>query len=89
MASITTKVEVCDVCRDIERPVRHFRLAPDSGRLRTLALCSEHSEPLDALVLTLNLWTGRGRPSKQVTMEQIEVVKRRGRPRKAVAAATN
>lgn len=78
MAAITQRIEVCDVCKDIERPVTHYRLAPEGGRLRKLALCEEHGLPLTTLVSELHLWTGPARrSSRQVTMEQIEVVKKR------------
>lgn len=79
MAAITQRIEVCDVCKDIERPVRHYRLAPEGGRLRKLALCEEHEAPLAVMVSELKLWTGNRRSSRQVTMEQIEEVKKRQR----------
>lgn len=88
MVAITQRVEVCDVCRKIDRPVRHFRVAPEGGRLRKVALCEEHSEPIFSLVAQLKLWAeAPRRSSRQVTMDQIEEVKkvqkRASRARKA------
>lgn len=88
MAAITQRIEVCDVCKNIERPVTHYRLAPEGGRLRKLALCEEHMQPLTSLISVLNLWTGPSRRnSRQVTMEQIEVVKKRQSRRPAAKKA--
>lgn len=87
MVAITQRVEVCDICRKIDRPVKHFRIAPEGGRLRKLALCDEHSEPIFQLVDQLKLWTEAGkRSSRQVTMEEIEQVKKtrkRAAPKKS------
>lgn len=90
MVAITQRVEVCDICRDVNRPVKHFRLAPESGRLRKLALCDEHSEPIKGLVEALSLWSEGSRRSRQVTMEQIEQVKKtQKRAAKKTAAKTS
>ena len=78
MARISQIIEVCDVCGAVDKPVTHYRLAPDGGRLRKLALCEDHDTHLRELVKTLSLWS-TGRSSRQVTMEQIEEVKKRQR----------
>lgn len=43
-------LEVCDVCHDRERSIVHYRVAVDGDRLRTFALCEEHSAPIRELV---------------------------------------
>lgn len=83
MAAITQRIEVCDVCKEIDRPIKHYRLAPEGGRLRTLALCEEHRNPVELLISSVALWTGSRRSSRQVTMEQIEEVKKRRSTKKS------
>lgn len=93
MATVTRKIEVCDVCRELDRPVvDHVRMAREGGRLRTYAFCGPDLKAveklLDAIAATAPQSLGKRGGSKQVTMEQIGEIKaaRRGRPRKTAAA---
>lgn len=94
MATVTRKIEVCDACRDVNKPVaEHVRMARDGGRLRTYAFCEGDLRPiqkiLDAIAAAAPDSLGKRGGSKQVTMEQIGEIKaaRRGRPRKTAAKA--
>ena len=78
MATITRHIVVCDVCRDIERPVTVFRAAWASGRLRTYALCEEDGAPVRDLLSRMGAGEVPGAPARRrrsVSMEQIEQVK--------------
>lgn len=79
MATITKRIEVCDVCRDMGKTdLTRFRIAIGHGRLRTYALCGGDSKDLRAMLSSLGsgtTGTTPGRPSKMVTMAQIETVK--------------
>jgi hypothetical protein len=66
-------VEVCDVCGDRERAVRVWRFAPPGGRVRTVALCREHEQPL----LSLPDEAPKRPQRKVVPREQVEGKKRR------------
>ena len=88
MAIITRRVEVCDVCRDIDVVVvTRVRMAVGPGRLRTYALCEKDMAPVMDLMKRLGVGvadTPPKRASRQVTMDQIEGVKtQRAHPRKA------
>lgn len=95
MATVTRRIEVCDVCRDVTKEVSaHARIAPEGGRLRTYAFCDRDyrqvASVLEAIAAAdgLEVQSRRGRGSRQVTMEQIEQVKAtRKRGRKAAPAA--
>lgn len=92
MATVTRKIEVCDVCRELDRPIAdRVRIARNGGRLRTYALCAPDLKPverlLEAIAAAAPEALGKRGGSKQVTMEQIgEIKARRGRPRKTAAA---
>ena len=78
MATITKRIVVCDVCRNIEAPVVAFRAAFGAGRLRTYSLCDVHSGPVKDLLSGLGSGaavTSPARASRQVTLGQIETVK--------------
>lgn len=92
MASITRRIEVCDVCRDVDAPIaKHVRLADEGDRLRTVALCQKD---LGLPILDLLRALAKGAPaptpgrggSRKVTLEQIEEIKKtRGRAKKTTA----
>ena len=86
MATITQRLEVCDVCRTVGLSVTRVRVAVGEGRLRSYALCEKDGGPLLRLVSTLTgSDTAVGRPaprSRQVSMDQIEAVKTKRTPRK-------
>lgn len=51
MATITKRIEVCEVCRDISKAdLTRFRIAVGNGRLRTYALCAEDAKELRTLL---------------------------------------
>ena len=84
MATITKRIEVCDVCRDVERPVAHrFRASMDSGKLRTYTLCEIDCAPLMQALASLGA-TAKDAPArrtnKQVTLAEIDKVKLREVP---------
>jgi hypothetical protein len=95
MATVTRRIEVCDVCRDVNKPVvTHARIAEDGGRLRTYAFCQGDYKPLSGVIEAIQRaegekLSGRRGGSKQVTMEQIDQIKtsRRGRKPKAQSAS--
>lgn len=100
MATVTRRIEVCDICREVDNPVvTHVRIAPENGRLRTYAFCAGDYQPVQAVLTAIAKATPAtdGRRSKQVTMEQIEQIKANasttkrgpGRPRKKAAAAAS
>ena len=84
MATITKRIEVCDVCRDVERPITHrFRVSVDSGRLRAFSLCEGDGLPLVQALAALSATAKDApahRPNKQVTLAEIEKVKIREVP---------
>jgi hypothetical protein len=92
MATVTRRIEVCDVCRDVAKPIEErARIAVGDGRLRTYAFCKSDFMPLTRVLTAIAQAApepaGRRGGSKQVTMEDIETVKaQRGRPRKTAAA---
>lgn len=71
MASKTVKIKFCDICGR-EEDVRSYRIAfADRGQMRSLDLCAEHAEPLEALRVAM----GDGKrssikPRQVVTREQ-------------------
>jgi hypothetical protein len=79
VATITKRIEVCDVCRDIERPILHrVRISMDAGKLRAYSLCEGDSLPLTNALAALGTPAAAAAPrraSRQVTLDQIEVVK--------------
>jgi hypothetical protein len=86
MAVITKRIEVCDVCRDVDAVVvTRVRMAVGSGRLRTYALCERDMTPVVDLMKQLGVGAPDMPPrraSKQVSMDQIEGVKvQRAHPR--------
>jgi hypothetical protein len=88
MVVITKRIEVCDVCRDLEAAVvTRLRCALGSGRLHTYALCEKDMAPVVDLMKRLGAGAPDAPPkraSKQVSMDQIEGVKvQRAHPRKA------
>jgi hypothetical protein len=93
MATITRRVEVCDVCRDIDKPVvEHVRIAREGGRLRTYAFCKGDLKPLEGTLTDIMAVAPVTRPrgSKQVTMEQIDQIKAKRatrKPKKATESA--
>jgi len=85
MATITKRIEVCDVCRDVNRPVAHrFRVSVDSGRLRAWSLCEDDGLPLTKALAGLGSTRSSDMPTrrtnKQVTLAEIEKVKTREVP---------
>lgn len=96
MATVTRRIEVCDVCRDVAKPIEErARIAVGEGRLRTYAFCKGDIAPLSRILTAIAQAApepaGRRGGSKQVTMEDIDQIKtqRRGRPRKAAAKAAS
>lgn len=85
MATITRRIVVCDVCRDVEKPVvKKARIALDGARLRTYSFCAEDFQPLGDLMADIGAPADGRRSNRTVTMAQIESIKkaRGGRPRK-------
>jgi hypothetical protein len=88
MVVITKRVEVCDVCRDVNvAVVTRVRMAVGPGRLRTYAFCEKDIASVLDLMRRLDVGADdmpHRRASKQVSMDQIEGVKvQRAKPRKA------
>jgi hypothetical protein len=79
MAVITKRIEVCDICRDVDAVVvTRVRMAVASGRLRTYALCEKDMAPVMDLMKRLGVGAPDAPPkraSRQVSMDQIEGVK--------------
>ena len=85
MATITKRIVVCDVCRNIEAPTTSFRAAFGAGRLRTYALCDTHGTPVKDLLTGLGSGAVTSQParaSRMVSMDQIETVKESRAPAK-------
>ena len=79
MASVTRRIEVCDTCRAVDRPIfKRVRMAPEGQRLRLVAFCEEDYKPMADMLRKLDeTWPamdGR-RASRKVTLEQIETIK--------------
>jgi hypothetical protein len=53
MGVVQIRVEVCDVCKDREKAVEHYRLSKGRDRLSTYALCAEDAVELEALLVRL------------------------------------
>jgi hypothetical protein len=93
MATVTRRIEVCDVCRELDRPVvTHVRIAPEGGRLRTFAFCSTDYKPVAGVIESIQAvegakLSGRRGGSKQVTVDQIEQIKASRRGRKPKVAS--
>lgn len=49
MAILTSRTEVCDVCRNSRRKVTRYRVGQDGHQVSVL-LCREHGQPLDELI---------------------------------------
>lgn len=67
-------VEVCDVCHDPDRPVKHWRVAEPAGRLRAYALCTEHAGPLEQVVAGLP--AGSSRRRRVASMDEVAAAKK-------------
>jgi hypothetical protein len=91
VASVTRRIEVCDTCRELDRPiVARIRIAPEGERLRTVAFCAVDYTPMETVLNgikgTFPTHNGR-RPNRKVTLAQIEEIKK-STPRKRAAKAT-
>jgi hypothetical protein len=92
VASVTRRIEVCDTCRELDRPIiARIRIAPEGERLRTVAFCAVDYAPmqavLDGIKETFPTHNGR-RPNRKVTLAQIEEIKKAAPRKRATKSAT-
>lgn len=76
VAIITTRQEVCDVCKAKDREVERYKVGP-VGKVRTVVLCAEHAKPIvDLQTLLLKVGTPGVSPRKGKvrTVDEIEEI---------------
>lgn len=76
MAVITTKQEVCEVCRNTRRKVTRYRVGQD-GQLVSVLLCREHGQPLDELIAMGTHVPNQSPRVKVWDLEEIEAERKR------------
>jgi hypothetical protein len=83
MVTLTTRVVVCDVCKNPRRKTKPYRAGTEET-LYLFRLCAEHGAPLDELLNTgygdeISLAVPKVRVGL-TTMEEIEAMKRKKPP---------
>lgn len=80
------RVTVCDVCEEVGRPTRAYRIQRDDKAAVSVDLCSRHAAPLEAF-LTKGREEEAGEESAPPSTEQRAVpIRRRRGPSIAVTA---
>ena len=50
MAVIVNRNVVCDICRNLRRAVKPYRLSQDGQPLKLYLLCREHAAPFESIL---------------------------------------
>ncbi|QTE28060.1 hypothetical protein [Pengzhenrongella sicca] len=71
------QVTVCDECKSIERPTRHYRVVSE-GRVALADLCEQHGKLLESFIVNIGAQpaTRSTFEDKVKTLEEIEKAKR-------------
>lgn len=72
---VKISVEVCDVCHNPDRKVKHWRIAAPDQRLRSFALCDEHGQAWAAILAQMPGGDVR-RARKVATMADVAAAKK-------------
>lgn len=78
---VKISVEVCDVCHNPDRKVKHWRIAAPDQRLRSFALCDEDAKPWAEVLARMPGGDGR-RARKVATMDDVAAAKKATRKAK-------